>query len=74
MGNKRLKREILEILDNQIKINEPKCTKFTLERLISLGYTEEEAKEMTGSVLIEHIYYYMLNNNKKFDEKSIVKN
>lgn len=68
MTNKRLKNTILEVVDNQLKMNEPPCTKQTYERLIESGYTEKEAKEMIGAVVLEDIYY-ILKDKKKFDEK-----
>jgi len=68
MTNKYLKNTILEIVDNQLKMNEPPCTKQTYERLIESGYTEKEAKEMIGAVVLEDIYY-ILKDKKKFDEK-----
>ena len=37
MENNKLKSKIIEIVDNQIKINDPKCTKETLERLVKVG-------------------------------------
>lgn len=72
MVNYRLKSHILEVVENQVKMNEPKCTRETLKRLMSLGYTEVQSKEMIGRVLIEEIYYIMKNNNA-FNEKRYAK-
>lgn len=72
MVNYRLKSQILEVVENQVKMNEPKCTRETLKRLMSLGYTEIQSKEMIGSVLIEEIYYIMKNKNG-FNEKRYAK-
>ncbi|WP_407929235.1 SEC-C metal-binding domain-containing protein [Clostridium hydrogenum] len=67
MANHRLKKSILEVVDNQIRDNNPKCTNETLQKLISMGYTEEKAKEMIASVLIEELYYIM-KGKESFNE------
>lgn len=33
MANMRLKKQMLEAVENQLRMNEPKCTRETLERL-----------------------------------------
>ncbi len=68
MANLKLKSKIIEIVDNQIEINDPKSTKETLERLISMGFTEMESKEMIGRVLVEEMYD-LLKNQVPFNEK-----
>ncbi|MFS0820636.1 hypothetical protein [Bacillus sp. 1P02SD] len=68
MANLKLKSKILEIVDNQIKINDPKITKETMERLTELGFSEIESKEMIGRVLVEEMYD-ILKNKVPFNEK-----
>ncbi|WP_453991947.1 hypothetical protein [Bacillus nitroreducens] len=68
MVNHKLKSKILEIVDNQIMINDPKSTKETLERLVSLGFSEQDSKEMIGRVLVEEMYD-ILKNNVPFNEE-----
>nr|WP_309101446.1 hypothetical protein [Fredinandcohnia onubensis] len=68
MVKEKLKAKILEIVDNQININDPKCTKETLERLVNSGFSEVESKEMIGRVLIEEMYE-LLKNQVPFNEK-----
>lgn len=72
MVNVRLKSQILETVDNQLKANDPKCTKKTFNRLLGLGYEADESKEMIGSILIEEMYYIM-KNNEPFNEKRYAK-
>ena len=48
--NPRLKALILEVVDNQIRDNDPPITKQTIKRLRRKGYSRKEAKEMIGSV------------------------
>ncbi|MGG7621278.1 hypothetical protein [Bacillus coreaensis] len=59
MVNYRLKSQILDTVDNQLKANDPKCTKKTFNRLLDLGYEAGESKEMIASILIEEMYYIM---------------
>lgn len=68
MENKALKRTILQVVNNQLRMNNPKCTKMTFERLIASGYSEKEAKDMIGAVLIEDIFY-ILNDKRNFSEE-----
>ena len=56
MEENKIKSKIIEIVDNQIKINNPKCTKETLERLVNTGFSEKESKELIGRVLVEEMY------------------
>jgi hypothetical protein len=68
LANLRLKRMILEVLDNQIRENNPAITKITLDRLKRSGYTEQAAKEKIAAVLIAEIYT-ILKNKENFNEE-----
>lgn len=68
MVNYRLKAQLLEVVDNQLHANDPKCTKVTLNRLMNLGYTKNESKEMIASILVEEIYD-VTKNEEKYNEK-----
>ena len=61
------------MVENQLNMNQPKCTKKTFLRLVELGYSRTESKEMIGSVLTEEIYYTMESlapfNEKRFAKK-----
>ena len=72
MENNKLKSKIIEIVDNQIKINDPKCTKETLERLVDLGIPEKSGKELIGRVLVEEMYD-ILKSQVPFNEKRYAK-
>lgn len=73
MVNYKLKALILEVVDNQINMNDPKCTKETLNRLMDLGYSKDAAKEKIAAVLVEEMNDIMKNevvfDEKKFAEK-----
>lgn len=68
MINTRLKAHILKVVDNQLKMNDPIITKETLNRLMGLGYSKEDAKEMIASVLVEEIHDVM-KENQPYDEE-----
>lgn len=68
MANLRLKKLILEVVDNQLADNDPPVTKETYDRLIAAGYSAQEAKEKIGAVVIEEIYD-VLKENQPYDEK-----
>jgi preprotein translocase subunit SecA len=72
MVNEKLKSSILEVIDNQMSINQPKCTKRTFRRLVELGYSEVESKEMIGHVLVEEMYFLM-KDHVPFNESRFAK-
>lgn len=68
MANLRLKKNILEIVDNQLKENNPPCTKDTYEKLMAAGYSRSEAKDKIGAVVLTEIYD-ILKEGQSFDEQ-----
>ncbi|QTC41326.1 SEC-C domain-containing protein [Bacillus sp. V3] len=62
----------LEVVDNQIKQDDPKCTNKTLARLVDLGVEEQVSKEMIATVLTEEIYVVM-KYQETFNEKRYCK-
>lgn len=67
MANLRLKKMILEVVDNQLKTNDPPCTKACYEKLLDSGYSKSEAKDKIGAVALTEIYD-ILKAGKSFDE------
>ena len=59
MANLRLKKLILEVVDNQLRENNPPVTKESYDKLIDAGYSAREAKEKIGAIVIEEIYDVM---------------
>ena len=49
--NPYLKSAILDVVDNQLQANDPPETRQTFDRLISEGYSEDEAKKLIGCVV-----------------------
>ena len=70
MANLRLKKLILEVVDNQLRENNPPVTKESYDKLIDAGYSAREAKEKIGAIVIEEIYDVM-KENQPYDEKKI---
>lgn len=55
MANLRLKKQMLEVVDDQIKANDPPCTKKTFLQLQKQGCSKQEAKEMIAAVVLEEM-------------------
>ena len=68
MANLRLKKTILEVVDNQLKANDPPCTKDIYEKLLNAGYSKSEAKDRIGAVVLTEIYDIM-KEGQYFDEE-----
>jgi hypothetical protein len=56
MHNPYLKKAILEVVENQLRDNDPPETRRTLKRLKKAGYSHQEAIEMIGSAVAEEIW------------------
>jgi len=68
MANIRLKKIILDIVENQLKDNDPPVTKLAYQKLLDVGYFMAEAKEIIGAVVLTEIYD-VLKENQPYDEK-----
>ena len=66
MNKKQMREVFLEIIDKQIRDNDPPETKQTFDRLISEGISEKEAKDLIGCVVISEIFN-VLKNKQDFD-------
>ena len=64
---------IVEAVENQLRDNQPPETNATLERLISLGESRENAMRYIASVLLTEISE-VLKNNSPFNEERYIKN
>ena len=53
MVSEELKEAMLEVVDNQLNDNDPKCTTDTFERLVASGCSPQEAKEQIAEVLLD---------------------
>ncbi len=71
--NENLRNTIFEVIDNQIKDNNPAETAITLKRLIEEGYSEFEAKQLMGQAVAVELFYIM-KKNVPFNESRYLKN
>ena len=70
--NPKLKKIILQIVENQLKDNDPPETKKTLQRLIRDGCGEDRARELIGCV-VTTVIYDVLKNEQQYDRQKYVK-
>lgn len=74
MTNKNILRDqFLEVVENQLKTNDPPETKSTLDRLLKEGFKERVAKELIATCVATEMYE-VISNNAPFDEKSYIEN
>ena len=64
--NQRIKSAIIEVVDNQLAANDPPQINQTLERLVSEGFSELEAKELIGNVVVVEVFQVM-KDGEPFD-------
>ena len=68
MANVRLKKTILEVVENQLRDNDPPETGQAYRALIDAGYSQKEAKEKIGAVVLSEIYD-VLKEDKPYNEQ-----
>ena len=66
-----LNKAVLEVVENQIKGNDPPETRETYERLRSEGHSDAEARRLIGVVVAAEIFD-ILKESRPFDEESFV--
>lgn len=72
-SNEIVRKEILKIVDNQLKGNDPPETKQTYERLQKAGYDKSDAKKLIAQCVAVEIFN-VLKHNESFNEKRFLKN
>ena len=72
-SNEIVKAEILKVVDEQIKLNDPIETKNTIDRLIEDGHTESDAKILIAQCVSVEIFGAM-KNKKPFNRERYVQN
>jgi hypothetical protein len=71
--NTELRDHIFSVVETQIKSNNPPETKVTYNRLIALGYSEFEAKQLIGQCVAGEMFS-VIKEQKPFDEERYIKN
>jgi len=57
MGNKEIMRAaFMEVVDNQLAANDPPETKQTLDRLISEGWSYDDAKALVCQCIVTEVF------------------
>ena len=56
MAKQHMKVAIIEVIDNQLAANDPPETRQTLDRLLSEGHSEKDAKKLIGCVVVAEIF------------------
>ncbi|HLF63563.1 MAG TPA: hypothetical protein VI603_07415 [Saprospiraceae bacterium] len=71
--NKILREQILQIIDNQIRQNDPAETRITHDRLTQMGFSDVETKQLIGQCVMVELFEVM-KYLKPFNEARYIKN
>ena len=69
--DQRLRGAILEVINSQIKENNPPETKQTLDRLLGEGFSKEEALKLIGYVVASEVFT-VLKENRSYDHAKYI--
>ncbi|MBK8982945.1 MAG: hypothetical protein IPM38_11625 [Ignavibacteria bacterium] len=69
--NKRLRDAFFEVVDNQIKANDPPETAEAMKRLKEQGYSEFEAKQLIGQCIALETFMIMKHGQEHNPERYI---
>ena len=72
-GNPHLKATFLDVVKNQIANNDPPETRQTLDRLISEGISEEDARILIAQAVCVEMYD-VRKNQKTFNRERYLRN
>jgi hypothetical protein len=72
-SNPELGKVILEVVENQIRENDPPETRRTIERLVAEGYGEEEARRLVSTAVTVELFHIM-RDHEKFNRDRFVWN
>ena len=72
MVNLHLQQAILEVVENQLRANDPPETRQTLDRLLASGYSREDAIKLIGQAVVAEIWEVM-TQGKPYDAKRYIK-
>ena len=65
--NPNLSASLLEVVDNQLREGTPPETRQTFERLVASGYSEKDARQLIGQVVLSEIFNVM-KRQESYDE------
>jgi rRNA processing protein Krr1/Pno1 len=67
----RLRQAILEVINTQIRENDPPETKQALVRLQAQGFSEDEALKLIGYVVASEVFS-VLKENRRYDMEKYI--
>ena len=71
--NENLREQIFEIINSQLKTNNPPETKLTFDRLINQGFDDFQVKQMIGQCLSVELFE-ILKFGKTYNNERYIKN
>jgi hypothetical protein len=71
--NPRLQKAIFDVIDKQIKEDDPPETRETFNRLVREGHSKTETRKLIGCAVVVEIYDIM-KHQKPFDRERFVGN
>ena len=72
-GDKILRANIFEVVENQMKANKPPETNLTYKGLLQLAYSDFQIKQMIGQCITVEIFE-IGKSGKPFDEQRYIRN
>jgi hypothetical protein len=69
--DQRLRDAILEVINNQMKNNDPPETKLAFVRLREEGFSEEETLKLIGYVVASEVFT-VLKENRRYDKDKYI--
>lgn len=66
-----LRRQMLEVVENQLRDNDPPETRATLDRLVAEGRSTSEAKRLIACVVVAEMFL-MLKSKQSYDRDRFV--
>ncbi|MDT3738828.1 MAG: hypothetical protein RO257_04930 [Candidatus Kapabacteria bacterium] len=70
--NEKLREKIFEIIENQLRLNDPPETISTYERLLKQGFDDFQTKQMIGQCVAVEIFN-VLKFDKPYDNERYVR-
>lgn len=67
----KLRRQMLEVVENQLRDNDPPETRATLNRLLREGHSASEAKRLIACVVVGEMFHVM-KHQRSYDKERFV--
>jgi len=71
--NEKLREQIFEIINNQLRDNDPPETKTTFDRLQKQGYDDFQTRQMIGQCLAVELFD-VLKHGRPYNNERYIKN